>query len=114
MTLGYREYSQDDAAIRDIEHLKTEGVLPEDIYIFSDDSRRTNDLVKMANANKIGITDKGINSAISNLFNAKETVLRNQFEQVGFSRAEAEFLEQSVENHNVVVVIKNMPEGFSF
>lgn len=114
MTLWYREYRQDDEAIRDIEHLKTEGVLPKDIYIFTNDSKRTNDLVKMANANKIGMSETGVNTAISNLFSSKEAVLINQFEELGFSRAEAEFLEKSVEDHKVVVVVKNMPEGFSF
>lgn len=114
MTLSYREYKQDDEAIRDIEHLKTEGVLPGDIYIFTDNAKRTNDLVKMASAKKVGMSETGVSTAISNLFNSKESVFISQFEELGFSRAEAEFLEQSVEDHKVVVAIKNMPEGFSF
>lgn len=114
MTLSYREYRHDDEAIRDIEHLKTEGVLAKDMYIFTDDAKRTKDLVKMANANKFGLKEEGIDSVISNLLSPKETVLRNQFEELGFSRAEAEVLQQSVENRNVIVVILNMPEGFTF
>lgn len=114
MTLSYREYQHDDEAIRDIEHLRTEGVLPEDIYIFTDDMKRTNDLVKMTSVKKVGMSETGVSTAISNLFSSKEAVLISQFEELGFSRAEAEFLERSVEDHKVVVAVKNMPEGFSF
>lgn len=114
MTLWYREYQQDDEAIRDIEHLKTEGVLAKDIYVFTDDTKRTNELVKMAKANKTGVSETGIGTAISNLFSSSEDVLRSQFEELGFSEAEAEFLEKTVEDHKVVVAVKNMPEGFAF
>lgn len=114
MTLWYREYRIDDEAIRDIEHLKTEGVLAKDIYVFTDGTKRTDDIVKMAKVNKVGVTETGINAAISNLFSGKEATLQNQFEELGFSEAEAENLEKTVGEQKVVVVVKNMPEGFSF
>lgn len=114
MTLWYRTYQQDDEAIRDIEHLKTEGVLAKDIYVITDQFKRTNDIVKMAKINKVGIFETGMNTAISNLFSTKEDAIRSQFEELGFSEAEAQFLEKTVADQQVVIAVKNMPEGFAF
>ncbi|RNF39231.1 general stress protein [Planococcus salinus] len=115
MTLSYREYQQDDAAIRDIENLKTEGVLPDDIYVFTNDTGRTKDIAKMAKVRTASdASETGIGTTIANAFRSKEGATLAQFQELGFSDAEAEMLEKTVAEQKVVVVVKSMPEGSTF
>jgi len=52
--------------------------------------------------------------SIANVFRKKGDELRAQFEELGFSQPEAVQLERKLDEHKVIVVVKNSPVGFMY
>jgi hypothetical protein len=114
MSVTYKEYLTDDEAIRGIQEIKAKGVNENDIYVLTHENHRTNQVADMADANTVGVTEQGLGTSIANVFRKKGDELRAQFEELGFSQPEAEQLEEKLDEHKVVVVLKNTPAGFTY
>lgn len=114
MTVMYKEYVTDEEAIRGIQDIKTKGVHEDDIYVLTHENHRTNQVADMADANTVGDTEQGLGTSIANVFRKKGDELRAQFEELGFSQPEAVQLEEKLDEHKVIVVVKNSPVGFMY
>ena len=113
MSVYYKEFMTDDEAIRGIQEIKTKAILEEDIYVLTHEDFRTEKLAEMASANKVGLAEQGLGSTIANVFKSKGDELRAKFEELGFSQPMAENLEKKLEEHQVIVVVKNPPAGLN-
>lgn len=114
MGIYYKEFLTDDQAIRGVQELKVKGVHDHDIYVLTHEDYRTEKLAEMASANTIGVSEEGLGTAIANVFKSKENGLLTKLEHVGFSHSEAVDLEKKLEEHKVLVLAANQPEGFTF
>lgn len=113
MNVTYKEYLTDVEAIRGIQEIKNQGVQVDDIYVLTHENHRTKDLADKADANTVGLAEQGLGDTVSNVFRKKGDELRAQFQELGFSKPESEQLEEKLDEHKVVVVVKNPPTDFS-
>jgi len=113
MSVYYKEFMSDDEAIRGVQEFKTKGIQQDDIYLVTHEDYRTKKLSEMASANTVGLSEQGLGTSIANVFNSKGAELRSKFEELGFSQSEAEQLEKRLDEHTVVVVVKNAPPHLS-
>lgn len=113
MSVYYKEFMTDDEAIRGVQEIKTKGVPEQDIYVMTHEDFRTEKLAEMASANTVGLAEQGLRTSIANVFKSKGDELRVKFEELGFSKPMAENLEKKLEEHQVVVVVKNPPAGLN-
>jgi len=109
MSIYYKEFMTDDEAIRGVQEIKTKGVPEEDIYILTHKDFRTEKLAEMANANTVGLAEQGLGSSIANVFKSKGDELRLKLEGLGISQPMADDLEKKLEEHQIVMVVKNPP-----
>ena len=114
MSVTYKEYLTNDEAIRGIQEIKAKGVHEDNIYVLTHENHRTDQVAEMANANTVGVTEQGFGTSIANVFRKKGDELRAQFEELGFSKLESQQLEEKLDEHKVVVVVKNSPDGFTY
>lgn len=114
MSVTYKEYVTDDEAIRGIQEIKIKGVHEDDIYVLTHENHRTQSVAEMADANTVGVPEQGLGTSIANVFRKKGDELRAQFEELGFSKQESEQLEEKLDQHKVIVVVKNAPVGFTY
>lgn len=113
MSVYYKKFTTDDEAVRGIQEIKSTGVRDDDIYVITHENYRTEKLAEMASANTIGDAEEGLGTAIANVFKSKGEELRAKLEHVGFSLSEAVDLEQQLDEHKVLVVVKYKPAGFT-
>ncbi|WP_075619333.1 general stress protein [Paenisporosarcina indica] len=113
MSVYYKEFITDDEAIRGIQEIKSHGIQDDDIYVITHENYRTEKLAEMASANTIGVAEEGLGTAIANAFKTKGEELRAKLEHIGFSLSEAVDLEQQLDEHKVIVVVKNKPAGLT-
>ena len=114
MTVFYKEFQTDDEAIAGIHHLKQKGILDTEIFVLTHEDQRTDSVADRADANVVGASETGIGTAAANVFRKKGDELRAQFEELGFTAEEAEALEEKLDEQRIIVVVKDIPEGFVY
>lgn len=100
-----REYTNDERLVQDVQELSYRGVSKEDMYILSHDNDRTNRVADQADANKIGLLELGLGSAVSNIFVSKGDELRTKIEEMGLSPVEAELYEAKLDEGKILLFI---------
>ncbi|MCR6097925.1 general stress protein [Salipaludibacillus agaradhaerens] len=110
MTPIYKEFHNDEEVVSSIQALKNKGISGDNIYIVAHDDDRTKRVADNADANTIGMSEQSFGEATKNLFRQKGDELRTKFNEVGFTDAMAEDLEESLDEGKIVVVVKDAPE----
>ncbi|XCA83781.1 general stress protein [Exiguobacterium mexicanum] len=113
MSVLYKEFTNDEAVVTAIQSMKAKGIEDKHIYVITHDDDRTDRVADNADANTVTASDVGLGTAAKNLFRKKGDELRAQFEQLGFSSAEADQLEKKLDQGKVIVVVKDAPAGFT-
>lgn len=113
MSLFYKEYSNDEEVVNAVNSVKTRGINEDTIFVITHDDDRTKRVAGNADANTVGASDVGIATAAKNIFRKKGDELRAQFQELGFTPAEAENLEDKLDQGKIIVVIKDAPPGFA-
>src|SRR5699024_4550929 len=80
------------------------GISKDNLYVVSHDDDRTKRIADKVNANEIGVKEEGLKVAIENMFNKKGDELRNQLEEIGFSKDEASNLEEKLDHGKVLLI----------
>lgn len=102
-----REYETIEEAIQAVKSLHARGVAKEEIYVLAHDRNVTNEVVDRSNAEKIGIDETGLGTAVKNIFRGKGDALRAKIEKIGLSSAEAVAYEQRLDRDKILVISKD-------
>ncbi|MDB5053224.1 MAG: hypothetical protein JWM44_1274 [Bacilli bacterium] len=87
--------------IREIEH---DGYSKENIFVLTQNKKRTEHISKHTDGNEIGVADEGIITAIANLFRSEGDELRAKLRSMGVSRPHAEQLERAMDKGKIVIL----------
>ncbi|XQY90236.1 general stress protein [Metabacillus sp. HB246100] len=104
------EFLNEEKLEQAINHLKSSGVQPKDVYVLTHDDERTERISNKADTNIIGVEETGVGSAVGNFFSKKGDELRNQLEEIGFSNNEAELYEEKLDEGKVLLIVTNPQE----
>jgi len=113
MSVLYKEFTNDEEVVTAIQSMKANGLDDSQIYVITHDDDRTERVADNADANTVSASDVGLATAAKNLFRKKGDELRAQFEELGFTSAEADQLEKKLDQGKVIVVVKDAPAGFT-
>ncbi|WP_077622213.1 general stress protein [Sediminibacillus massiliensis] len=106
MTTPYvKKYTNDEELQQDVNTLSRQGVDKENIYVLSHDDDRTKRVADNAGANKIGMKEMDMQSAVGNFFNKKGDELRNKLIEVGLSDVEADNYEEEMDKGKVLMIV---------
>ncbi|MEC2072892.1 YflT domain-containing protein [Alkalihalophilus marmarensis] len=106
MKPNYKEFQNDEEVVREIETLKARGVDPATMYVITHDDDRTDRIADNSDANTVGASEVGLGTSIKNVFRKKGDELRAKFSELGFTEAEAENLENKLDQGKVILVLK--------
>src|SRR5690349_19605492 len=101
----FREFENDDYLIAEAQRLKDRGTSPDEMYVLAHDTDRTKRVANEAGLNTLGVTEVGIRATLQNLFMKKGDELRNDLEQIGFTRIEAEELEERLDQGRIFLIV---------
>ncbi|MFS0612321.1 general stress protein [Lederbergia ruris] len=87
-----------------INQLTAQGFSHDNIYLFTHDDDRTEDLADAAEVETVGLQEEGIVDSVKNVFRKKGDELRSKFESVGLTQQEAEKYESILDEGKVVIV----------
>lgn len=104
-----KEFKDDTALINEVKSLAAKGVSKDDLFVLSHDDDRTKRVAESADASKIGISEVGFETYVSNIFSKKGDQLRAQMEELGFSSFEAENYEERLD-HGAILLINTNPD----
>ncbi|WP_010649658.1 general stress protein [Oceanobacillus massiliensis] len=102
-----REYVNEEQLKMDVTKLKAGDVKKEDIYVLTHDDQRTGRLAEAADTNTIGMKEMELSSAVGNMFNSQGDELRTKLEDMGFSEAESENLEEDLDDGKILLMVTN-------
>ena len=100
-----KEFQDDLELVAEVKLQYDRGVSKDNLYVISHDDDRTKRIADKVNVNEIGVKEQGLKVAIENIFNKKGDELRNKFEEIGFSKQEANVLEEKLD-HGKILLIK--------
>lgn len=106
MTL-VKEYSTVEEAVQGANLLYSKGVMDEEVYVLAHERDVTNEVADRSKAEKIGMDETGVGTAMKNLFRSTGDTLRAKMEEVGLSPAEAQKYEERLDNGKILLLSKN-------
>ncbi|WP_110928276.1 general stress protein [Bacillus massiliglaciei] len=83
------------------------GFEKDNIYLFAHDKDRSEHLTENTDTESVGLKEQGLMDSVSNLFKSRGDELRNRFENLGLTEAEAAQYEVELDKGKVVVVAAN-------
>lgn len=81
-----------------------EGYPQDNIYVLTHDKDRTSRIVENTDAEKIGVAEEGIGTAIANIFRSNGDELRAKMRSLGISEMDAERLEREMDRDKILVI----------
>ncbi|OZU90516.1 general stress protein [Virgibacillus indicus] len=109
-----KEYTNDEQLQNAVALLKDNGVNKDDVYILSHDDDRTGRIADNADANTVSFKEMDFTEAVGNMFNSKGDELRSKLQEMGFSTAEAENLEEDMDEGKVLLMVTNNENAGSY
>ncbi|MFC5711812.1 general stress protein [Thalassorhabdus alkalitolerans] len=97
----------DEEVMEKVESLKSQGINENNIYVLSHDKQHTNQLADETDANTVGTTETGLDTTVKNLFRKKGDELRAKMQEMGIDEAEANELEEELDEGKILVVVKD-------
>ncbi|WP_215113234.1 general stress protein [Exiguobacterium sp. s63] len=113
MSVLYKEFTNDEEVVTAVQSMKTNGIDESNIYVITHDDDRSKRVADNADANTVSASDVGLGTAAKNVFRKKGDELRADFQELGFTKEEAERLEEKLDQGKVLVVVKDAPGGFT-
>jgi hypothetical protein len=110
----FREFENDEYLVAEAQRLKDQGTNPDEMYVLAHDTDRTKRVANEAGLSTLGVTEVGIRATLQNLFMKKGDELRNDLEQIGFTRTEAEELEERLDDGKIFLIVETRPEHNSY
>lgn len=104
-----KEFKDDVELMKEVKSLADKGVSKENLYVMSHDEDRTDRVADNVDASKVGVDEQGLETAVKNVFRKKGDELRAQFEELGFTQAEADNLEEKLD-HGTILLINTNPD----
>ncbi|MBD1372608.1 general stress protein [Hazenella sp. IB182357] len=101
-----QEFTNEDQLVVEAEKLLNMGHEGEAMYVLSHDDDRSKRVAKRAGVSTIGFSEVGISTATENLFHKKGDEIRNNLNELGFSQAEAESLEERLDQGKIFLMIE--------
>ncbi|MCP3763849.1 general stress protein [Domibacillus sp. A3M-37] len=102
-----REYETMEEAIQAANTLYTRGVAEEEVYVLAPDEGVTDEVADRSDAEKIGMDETGLGTAVKNMFRDKGDQLRAKMEEIGLSSAEAVAYEQRLDDGKILLISKD-------
>ncbi|MHC0551258.1 general stress protein [Salinicoccus sp. CNSTN-B1] len=103
-----RLYKDQDVFQKAVDTLITNNVNRSDIYILSYDYDYTKEIVSKMGINTAGVIEMGVKESINAALEERDTTMRKQFQDFGFSEDEAErYATSSNEGETVLIVTNN-------
>jgi hypothetical protein len=110
----FKEFDNDDYLVVEAQRLKNRGTNSDEMYVLAHDTNRTKRVAGEAGLNTLGITEIGIRATLQNLFMKKGDELRNDLEQIGFTKLEAEKLEERLDQGKIFLIVEASTQRDSY
>src|SRR5690625_582941 len=102
-----QEFNDDTELMNVVKSLSEKGVSKDNLYVMSHDDDRTNRVADSVDANKVGMSEVGFDTYVSNIFSKKGDQLRSQLEELGFSVLEANNYEEKLDQGTILLINTN-------
>lgn len=102
-----KEFQDDVALMQEVKLQSQKGISKDNLYVISHDDDRTDRVAGNVDANKVGVSEEGLETAVGNLFRKKGDELRAKFKELGFSQEEASELEEKLDHGKILLLIAN-------
>ncbi|TDL30846.1 general stress protein [Jeotgalibacillus sp. S-D1] len=103
----FKVFHNDETLEETIGKLRKDGVRDDDIYVLSHDNDHVRRNRKSTDANKIGVSETGVGTALKNVFRSKGDKLRSKMEEMGFESEKADELEEELDKGKTLLVVAN-------
>ncbi|PPA71022.1 general stress protein [Jeotgalibacillus proteolyticus] len=103
----FKVFHNDESLDQTIGKLRKDGVRDEDIYVLSHDNDHVRRNRKGNDANKVGVSETGVGTALKNVFRSKDDKLVSKMEEMGFETDKAEELEEELDKGKTLLIVAN-------
>ena len=90
------EYQNEQEVVMKVKELELKGIHQDDIYVLTHEKHITKKIADDTNTNTIGVKEQGLGTSIIN-FSPKRGRARNQMEEMGLSKEEANLYEEKLD-----------------
>ena len=98
------EYEKEQEVVMKVKELELQGIHQDDIYVLTHEKHLTKKIADDTNTNTIGVKEQGLGTSIIN-FSPKRDELRNQMEEMGLSKEEANLYEEKLDQGRILLLV---------
>ncbi|HFK1749986.1 TPA: general stress protein [Bacillus cereus] len=99
------EYQNEQEVVMKVKELELQGIHQDDIYVLTHEKHITKKIADDTNTNTIGVKEQGLGTSIINFFSKKGDELRNQMEEMGLSKEEANLYEEKLNQGKILLLV---------
>ena len=99
------EYENEQEVVMKVKELELQGIHQDDIYVLTHEKHLTKKIADDTNTNTIGVKEQGLGTSIINFFSKKGDELRNQMEEMGLSKEEANLYEEKLDQGRILLLV---------
>ncbi|AOY16521.1 general stress protein [Bacillus sp. ABP14] len=99
------EYENEQEVVMKVKELELQGIHQDDIYVLTHEKHLTKKIADDTNTNTIGVKEQGLGTSIINFFSKKGDELRNQMEEMGVSKEEANLYEEKLDQGRILLLV---------
>ncbi|PED36920.1 MULTISPECIES: general stress protein [Bacillus cereus group] len=99
------EYQNEQEVVMKVKKLELQGIRQDDIYVLTHEKHITKRIADDTNTNTIGVKEQGLGTSIINFFSKKGDELRNQMEEMGLSKEEANLYEEKLDQGRILLLV---------
>ncbi|MCU7754070.1 general stress protein [Bacillus cereus] len=99
------EYQNEQEVVMKVKELELKGIHQDDIYVLTHEKYITKKIADDTNTNTIGVKEQGLGTSIINFFSKKGDELRNQMEEMGLSKEEANLYEEKLDQGRILLLV---------
>ncbi|MEI2317016.1 general stress protein [Bacillus paramobilis] len=99
------EYENEQEVVMKVKELELQGIHQDDIYVLTHEKHLTKKIADDTNTNTIGVKEQGLGTSIINFFSKKGDELRNQMEEMGLSKEEANLYEAKLDQGRILLLV---------
>ncbi|MDR4171087.1 general stress protein [Bacillus cereus] len=100
-----QEYENEQEVVMKVKELELQGIRQDDIYVLTHEKHLTKKIADDTNTNTIGVKEQGLGTSIINFFSKKGDELRNQMEEMGLSKEEANLYEEKLDQGRILLLV---------
>nr|WP_088328033.1 general stress protein [Bacillus cereus] len=99
------KYDNEHEVVMKVNELELQGIHQDDIYVLTHEKHLTKKIADDTNINTIGVKEQGLGTSIINFFSKKGDELRNQMEEMGLSKEEANLYEEKLDQGRILLLV---------